>query len=204
VSVSGDRAARIVTLSSTYGGGGSVIAPLLAEHLGLPFADRLIPARDAPAPGPGAECVNEEERLQTALTGGLGLPVPSAADLADPVKVRVEQSIQALVETGGAVILGRAASVVLAGHPRALHVRLDGPKERRIARAIAIERIDQATARARLEETDRARARYLDRLYDRNPADSRLYHLIIDSTVLTAGDCVEIITIAASAFWGAS
>jgi cytidylate kinase len=138
------------------------------------------------------------------VTGGLGLPVPSAADLADPVKVRVEQSIQALVETGGAVILGRAASVVLAGHPRALHVRLDGPKERRIARAIAIERIDQATARARLEETDRARARYLDRLYDRNPADSRLYHLIIDSTVLTAGDCVEIITIAASAFWGAS
>ena len=143
----------------------------------------------------------------TRLVGSQTLPsLPPilAGRITPEVKERVEQSIRVLVETGGAVILGRASAVVLAGHPGTLHVRLDGPKERRIARATGIEGIDVATARSRLEETDRARARYVHRLYRRDPADSSLYHLIIDSTVLAAGDCVEIISHAASAFWSAS
>ena len=34
--------APLVTVSATYGTGGSIIAPRLAEALGLPFVDRLI------------------------------------------------------------------------------------------------------------------------------------------------------------------
>ena len=34
---------------------------------------------------------------------------------------------------GGAVVLGRAGALVLREHGHALHVRLDGPAERRIA-----------------------------------------------------------------------
>ena len=41
--------ARFVTLSATYGAGGSVIGPLLAPRVGLPFADRLIQRGDVPA-----------------------------------------------------------------------------------------------------------------------------------------------------------
>lgn len=41
-------AARFITVSATYGAGGSVVAPLLARRVGLPFADRLIAARNAP------------------------------------------------------------------------------------------------------------------------------------------------------------
>lgn len=202
---------RVVTMSATYGAGGSVIGPRLAERLGLPFADRLIPARDAPVPAVGAERITDAERLQVSrsrflarlalLTGGLGLPVPHPEDLTDPVRQRVEQSIHDLVESGGAVILGRAAAVVLAGHPRAFHVRLDGPEGRRAARAMTIEGIDDATARARLHETDRARARYVDRLYGHDPADQHLYHLVIDSTVLATDACIEVLAGAAEAFW---
>ena len=202
---------RVVTISATYGAGGSVIGPRLAERLGVSFADRLIPARDAPAPAVGAEQVTDAERLQISrsrflarlalLTGGLGLPVPHPEDLSDPVRRRVEQSIHDLVESGGAVILGRAGSVVLAGHPRAFHVRLDGPDGRRAARAMTIEGIDAATARARLLETDRARARYVDRLYGHDPADQRLYHLAMDSTVVATDACVEVLAAAAEAFW---
>ena len=202
---------RIVTMSATYGAGGSVIGPRLAERLGLPFADRLIPARDAPAPAVGTEQVTEAERLQVSrsrflarlaqLTGGLGLPVPHPDDLTDPVRQRVEQSIHDVTVSGGAVILGRAAALVLADDPRAFHVRLDGPEARRAARAMAIEAIDDATARARLTETDRARARYVDRLYGHDPTDQRLYHLVLDSTVLATDDCIEVLAAAAEAFW---
>jgi cytidylate kinase len=202
---------RVVTISATYGAGGSVIGPRLAQRLGLPFADRLIPARDAPTVGEGGEHVTEAERLQTsrsrflarlaALTGGLGLPVPHPEDLSDPIRQRVEQSIHDLVESGGAVVLGRAAAIVLAGHPRAFHVRLDGPDQRRVTRAMTIEGIDADTARARLLETDRARARYLDRLYEHEPTDPRLYHLVMDSTVLETDDCVEVLAGSAESFW---
>jgi hypothetical protein len=203
--------ARVVTMSATYGAGGSIIGPRLADQLGLPFADRLIPARDAPAPAIGTEQVTDAERLQVSrsrflarlaqLTGGLGLPVPHPDDLTDPVRQRVEQSIHELVGSGGAVILGRAAALVLADDPQAFHVRLDGPETRRAARAMAIEGIDDATARARLVETDRARARYVDRLYGQDPTDRRLYHLVLDSTVLATDDCINVLAAAAEAFW---
>lgn len=202
---------RVVTISATYGAGGSVIGPRLAERLGLPFADRLIPARDAPAAAVGSEQVSEAERVQVSrtrfltrlaqLTGGLGLPVPHPDDLTDPIRQRVEESIHDLAESGGAVILGRAGAVVLAKEPRAFHIRLDGPEDRRVTRAMGIEGIDGPTARARLQETDRARARYVARLYGHDPTDPGLYHLVVDSTVLPTDDSVEMLAAAATAFW---
>lgn len=207
----GSDEVRLVTVSATYGAGGSVVTPRLADRLDLPFADRLIPVADDPQPGPGMERVTEEERRQKSrsrflarlalVTGGLGLPVPAAEDLADPIRERVRESIDQLIATGGAVILGRAAAVVLADHPSAFHVRLDGPLDRRITRAMTIEGADERTARSRLEETDRARAQYVERLYGRDPSDTGLYHLILDSTVLGVGAVVEVVATAAMAFW---
>ena len=200
--------ARVVTVSATYGAGGSVIAPRLADQLGLPFADRLIPAEDVIAHG--EERVTDVERDQTRtrfltrlaqVTGGLGLPVPGPGDLTDPVRDRVEASIAQLLDQGGAVILGRAAAVVLAGDPRAFHVRLDGPAARRLARARAIEHTDEDTARARLVETDKARARYVATVYGVDSDDARLYHLVLDSTVLATDDVVDVLAAAARAFW---
>ena len=201
---------RVVTISATYGSSGSLIAPALATRLGLPFADRLIPA----VGGEAAECgeqLTEEERVASRrtsfldrlahLTGGLGLPVPAGDDIRDHVRGQVEGSVRQIAASGG-VILGRGAMVVLAGHPTAFHVRLDGPEDRRCARAMALEGIDEATARARMAETDRARAKYFSRLYGLDAADPALYHLVVDSTVLPVEACVRLIADAAGAFWG--
>lgn len=207
------RAARIVTVSAPYGAAGSVVAPRLAEVLGLPFADRLVPATDADPPAPGGEHADEEERRQVAEAGvvarlayltGLPMAFPPPGDLADPVRERVERDLDRLVAAGGAVVLGRAGAVVLAGRPGAFHVRLHGPKARRVARGMEIERIDEATARARLAATDRARARYAQQLYGRDLADPGLYHLSLDTTVLALDDAVRVVATAAAAFWGRS
>jgi Cytidylate kinase-like family len=37
----------LVTLSAAYGAGGSEVGPELAQRLGVPFVDRLIPAQVA-------------------------------------------------------------------------------------------------------------------------------------------------------------
>ena len=98
---------------------------------------------------------------------------------------------------GRGVILGRAAALVLRGDPRALHVRLDGPRDARLRQAMRLEAIDLRTAEQRMEETDRARYAYVRRLRGADARDPTLYHLIIDSTAIDLAECVEVIAIAA-------
>jgi cytidylate kinase len=201
----------MVTVSASYGCGGSFVAPKLAERMGLPFADRLIPARGSSEAPSAEEGLTDQERAQVrgrrllerlvSLAPGLNLPTPDAADLRDQLRDRVAESIRALVDQGGAVLLGRAGAVVLANHPGVFHVRLDGPEQRRIERGRRFEGIDEATARDRLIETDSARSRYVQRLYGRDPADASLYHLVVDATALSVDDVVDVVALAAQAFW---
>jgi cytidylate kinase len=69
---------------------------------------------------------------------------------------------------------------------------------------MTLEGIGEAEARRRQQETDRTRALYLKRFYNFDADDPHLYHLMIDSTVLSATTCTELITAAASTFWSAS
>ena len=43
--------APVVTISATYGAGGSIVAPRLAERLGMKFFDRLIHNADSVTAG---------------------------------------------------------------------------------------------------------------------------------------------------------
>jgi cytidylate kinase len=67
---------------------------------------------------------------------------------------------------------------------------------------MALEGIDETTANERMVETDRARAKYFNRIYGLDAADAALYHLVIDSTVLPVEVCVRMVVDAATAFWG--
>ena len=96
------------------------------------------------------------------------------------------------------VILGRAAAVVLRDEPAALHVRLDGPRERRLEQAMRLERVDRETAERHMRETDRAREAYVRQFYDADARDQSLYHLVLDSTALGLETCVAVIATAAA------
>ena len=52
-----------------------------------------------------------------------------------------------------------------------------------------------------LVDTDRARTRYVSRLYGCDPARPDLYHLILDSTAIPLDGCVDVIAVAAEVFW---
>ena len=108
-----------------------------------------------------------------------------------------EADIRALGEAGAGVILGRGAAIVL-GKGRGFHVRLDGPPQARVAQGAAIEGVSVAQARRHLEAADRARDTYVRRLYRTDPADSRHYHLVIDSTALPLDAVTELIARALS------
>jgi cytidylate kinase len=202
--------ARTVTISATYGAAGSVIAPALADRLGLPFFDRLLrdPATTAERL---IERLSEEEgddappgavATLAHVTAGLGFPIPDTDDLnpREAMRARIEASVTRIAQSGG-VILGRGAVVVLAGAPFAFHVRLDGPVERRIRHGMRIEAISEAEARQHQTVADREWSRFGQRVFKRDFSDPRLYHLVLDTTAFDVASAVEVLAVAAAAYW---
>lgn len=200
----------LVTLSASYGAGGSRVGPELAKRLGVPFLDRSIPAAVAERLAvPMAEALTHDqsvgntlERLLssfasagTALTGEPVVPPLPERTFAQAT----EQVIHECAEDGAAVILGRAAGIVLADDPRVLRVRMDGPVQRRIEQAMALQNIGREVAERRMEQTDRAREAYVHHFYRRDVHDCTLYELVIDSTAIGLDACVELIALAARA-----
>ncbi len=237
----------LITVSATYGTGGSVIAPRLAEAMGLPFVDRLISAdmsQDAalatrsasesdgnhcagdPAAAAGSgtgsrsearsrEGLTEDEQTTTpagrflsyfarAASVGAMMAPDTVLDDDDTIRKRTEEGLRPLATGGPAVLLGRAGAVVLASRPRAFHVRLDGPVERRVAWAASHEHADLDATKRRQSEADKARSQFVKRLFRVDPADYRLYHLVLDPTVLGVDASVRVLRTAAEAFFDAN
>jgi cytidylate kinase len=208
--VSSDRI-RLVTVSASYGAGGSVVAPALAERLGVPFLYRVTTTTGNLAEGdPCAERLAAHEteiapvhRLLAALTQatptGPTQSPPSARHQDEILRRRGEEGIRRLAAEGAGVILGRAAAVVL-GKEHGFHVRLDGPADLRAAQGAAIEGISDDQARCHRDAADRARTTYVRHLYRADPANPRHYHLVIDSTAIPLDTVTEIILRALSSF----
>jgi len=201
---------RLITVSASYGAGGSVVAPALADRLGLPFLQRVTTSEGHVAePGPCDEQLSTEEVKATpvhrllahftqAMPTGPTQSPPSTHHQDEHLRGYGEAGIHRFLAGGGGVILGRAAAVVL-GKDRGFHVRLDGPPARRIVQGAAVESISEEQARERLRAADKARTAYVRRLYRCDPTDASLYHLVIDSTAMPLDTVIELIVTAARA-----
>src|SRR3954470_24174490 len=110
-----DTPRPLVTLSATYGAGGSVIGPQLATELGVPFIDRAITVAVAERLGlsveaaerPGGLGAGRLDRLLMAVApaaalSGTGVP----ADLRERRFGEVTEAVVREAAGGGAVILG--------------------------------------------------------------------------------------------------
>ena len=210
----------LVTMSATYGSGGSVISRQLAERLGLRFVDRAISVQlseDAAVAVsvPSQEHLTEAEEAATpgsrilayfaraASVGAMLAPDP-IVDTDDVLRERAEAELRELSEGGPGLVLGRAGAVVLADRPNAFHIRLDGPIERRVEWAARLEGLEVAKARERQARTDRARTLFVKRLYRADPTEPKWYHLILDTTVFGMETSVDLLAEAARAFFGST
>jgi len=215
-SIPADPGVRLITVSASYGAGGSVVAPALAKRLGLPFLQRVTTSEGHIAePGPCDEQLTAEEVKATpvhrllahftqAMPTGPTQSPPSTHHQDEHLRGHGEAGIHRLLTAaGGGVILGRAAAVVL-GKDRGFHVRLDGPPARRIIQGATVEGISQEQASAHMQAADRARTAYVRRLYGVDPADASLYHMVIDSTAIPLDTVIELVLTAARSHRGES
>ena len=200
-------------MSSSYGTGGSLIAPALAERLDIPLLRRIRIEHsddegidDVISEGPvaGEDLTrNLWERILDAFASmpvehGM-VPTSVPADTSLRVKNEVEERIRSFAaEPEGGVVWGWASSAVL---PDAFRVLLDGPVGARARQGAAIEGVDIATAKKRLEKSGAIRRVYWKRLYNRDWLDKDSFHLCLDTTALSAESAVEIVATAAEAYW---
>ena len=196
-----------ITIAATYGAGGSIIGPAVAERLGLPFVDRAIPTAvvgrihdplvsalaDDSTAGSNVGRLLNSVLSYTGLFAGV--PIDAEQLGVAPEVGQTEVAIRALAAGGGAVILGRAGVFVLKDRTDVFHVRLDGDVEARRRAAMAHDGLDYKAAVKMQQDTDQARRVYVSHFYPRAGAwdDPRHYHMVLDSTAISSDVCIELI-----------
>jgi cytidylate kinase len=199
----------VVTVSAAYGAAGAEISRAVAERLGLPFHDRAIAAQVA---GRLGVSVSEAEANDETVVRGLWRLVASLGTMPDPVggvlpttalpdarayRQQTERILAEIADGAGGVVLGRAGAMVLRERPDALHVRLDGPREARLAAAVARSGRSREDVQREMEANDRTREAYVRHFYRCDPAAAQHYHLVVDTTAFPVETVVEIVVTAA-------
>jgi cytidylate kinase len=199
---------RAVTISREYGSGGGEIAARLAGRLGWHLVDHEVIVEVARALGISeseAEVHDEHaDTLASRILASMGMaqstvPAPLHVQLStdetayDEARRRV---VEGAIATGHAVIVGRGAQVLLASRPDVLHVRIIAPLEQRISYVVQREGLDRAAAQRRIEYKDRDRAHFLMSTHRKNPADARLYDLVVNTAVLHLNSVVDLLMLA--------
>jgi hypothetical protein len=199
----------IVTVSAAYGAAGAEIAPAVAERLGLPFHDRAIPAQVAGRLGVTLE---EAEANDETVVRGLWRLVASLGTMPDPVggvlptttlpdarayRQQTERVLTEIADGTGGVVLGRAGALVLKDRMDALHVRLDGPPDRRLEAAAGRSGRSLEEVRREMDANDRTREAYVRHFYRCDPGEAAHYHLVVDSTAFAIDTVVDLVVRAA-------
>ncbi len=169
----------------------------------------MIPAQVA---GRLGVSVAEAEANDETVVRGLWRLVASLGTMPDPVggvlptsalpdarayREQTERVLAEIADGAGGVVLGRAGAMVLRDRPDVLHVRLDGPRERRLEAAVERSGRPRDEVRREMEGNDRTREAYVRHFYRTDPSAAKHYHLVVDSTALAVETVVELVVVAA-------
>lgn len=105
----------------------------------------------------------------------------------------MEMVVRNLAPEGNAVIVGRGGQVLLRDMPRALHVPIVAPFERRVFTLAERDGIEERDASARLRASGRARMDYLRRYHRVDWLDPSLYDVVINTFKISSPLAAELI-----------
>ena len=106
---------------------------------------------------------------------------------------QTSETILRLAELGHVIIIGRGANVITARLPGVLHVRLVAPLEQRIEHAHEAYEMTRKAAREFCRREDLGRARYLKKYYKADTNDPMLYHLVLNTGLVSYDDAARLI-----------
>ena len=117
---------------------------------------------------------------------------------------RVSEAILQIAQLGRVIFAGRASHLITRSLPGGFHLRLVAPLELRIKRMQELQNCDRATAKRLLQETDRARSRYVHSNFEQDINDPLTYDLIINTEHILPGTAAQLVLKAMQERVGAS
>lgn len=106
---------------------------------------------------------------------------------------RASETILHLAQLGHAIIVGRGANIITARLAGVAHVRLVGSVEKRVAHMRRFDHLTAKEALQRIKREDGGRRRYIKRYFDKDIDDPLLYHLVINTDLVSVEDAAEIV-----------
>ena len=193
----------IVTVSNEYGAGALAIAKRAADELGYEYVDRQLPVVVAKRLRISPEDVEANEDAQRSLgerwLTSLERATPELAQSSsvepfdEELLKAVQEAVREFARRGNAVIVGRAAGLVLGPAANVVRVFLHAPREWRIAHIVDTFGSDRKTAEFEVERIDRMRAAYVRSWYAAEFGDHSNYDLCIDTSRFDRAQCAELI-----------
>lgn len=200
----------VVTISRLYGSGGSEVAALVAKQLGWSLLDNAVVDEVAARLGitPSEVAAREErvpslaQRLAEAMSlGSQDWMSPLSATQRSPTDEQVVEMTHRIVEEaiarGPLVLVGRGAQAMLAARGDALHVFCYAPRAALIARSMARDRLDEAAAAKRVDDTNSHREQYIRKHWNRAWREHANYHLSVNTDWLGVPGAADLIAYAA-------
>jgi len=196
---------RAITISRQAGSGGHAIAEKLADHLkaqepedGQPWAvfDRNLVERvlaDNHLPARLARFMPEDRVSQISDT------MDELFGLHPPCWILVRktsETILHLAELGHVILIGRGANIITRKLPHAFHVRLVGSLDKRMKRLQELNRINPKEALRLAAREDLARRRYLKQFFGKDIDDPLLYHLVINTDLVSVDEAARMVALA--------
>jgi len=106
---------------------------------------------------------------------------------------KISKTIYQLAELGNVIIVGRGGNIITANLPNAYHIRLVAPLKVRVETAQRLYGYDKKTTYNFIKKEDKARKEHIKKYYHKDIDDPLLYHLTINTNLLSFDDIAEII-----------
>jgi len=194
-----------ISISRQYGAGGSVVAGLVADRLGYQLVDQAILDEVAREARISIDWVRQMEREAGDWMARLVPKIlanknfvhylPGTSTKFDEPRYRafLQTVIAHMGGRGRVVILGRGAQFVLKSNPAAIRVLLIAEEADRIDSLMARYRLGRAKAVAIARDGEKRRLSFLRAFEAGEPDESRLYHLVINTSLISHQEAAELV-----------
>lgn len=195
----------IVTIARQHGSGGRSVGKMLAQQMGVECYDRKLLQLAAKETGVSESMFGRtDETKKTTLfdriTKATKVYAGEVLGPDDPDYLTEEnlfnlqaKVIKGLAETEDCVIIGRCADHILRNKGNVVRVFIYGPKPYLISRIVERDALEPEDAEKSVTRIDKKRGEYYRFHTGKQWTDAHNYDLCIDSSKLSAEQCVQMI-----------
>lgn len=204
----------IITISRSFGSGGSEVATLVAASLGWPLLDNAVVDEVAARTGLSRDAIaaREErvpsfaERLASAMTlSTQEMLSPISRATFPPTEDRILEVTRRVIEEaaarGSVVIVGRGAHMMLGARGDAFSVFCDAPRDALVRRCMHRDGLSRSDAEKKVDDVNRQRAAWTKTHWGREWRAPATYHLCVNTDLLGVDGAAETVVATAKGFF---